>query len=172
MLKLLEEKAFDEVYDIMQGSFPPNERRSREKQRALLSKSRYKIYTIKDETANTLKAFIAVYEFEKFLFAEHFAVSFDYRNQGLGAKILKELIGITDKRICLEVEEPTTELACRRIEFYKRNGFFFNDYPYIQPSIEAGKEPIPLFIMSTKAPLTQAEFDDLKELVYKEVYEC
>ncbi len=172
MLSLLKEKDFDKVYDIMQDSFPPNERRSYGNQRALLLKDKYKIYALYDENSDSVKAFIAVYEFKDFLFAEHFAVSSAYRNQGLGTEILKELIDSTNKQICLEVEKPNTELARRRIEFYKRNGLFLNEYPYIQPAIEEGKAPMPLFIMSTKAPLMPKEYEAMKFKVYKEVYGC
>ncbi len=170
MLRQLQAEEFDNAYEIMRDSFPPNEIRSREHQRALLLKSGYKIYVLKDESAQTIKAFLATYDFDEFLFVEHFAVSKEYRNQGIGSTMLTELQKTTDKPICLEVEEPNTELSVRRIEFYKRNGFFLNEHTYIQPAIEEGKEPIPLKIMSTNKLLDVKQFTKIKKTLYKEVY--
>ncbi len=171
MLNILKEKDFDKVYKIMFDSFPPDEIRRYEKQRALMTKTEYKIYTLCDGDSNEIKAFIATYDFEGFLFAEHFAVDGKYRNQGLGSVILKELISCTAKPICLEVELPSTPIACRRIEFYKRNGFYLNEFRYIQPAIDDGRQPIPLLIMSTGAPLTEQQFQSLKKTVYERVYD-
>ena len=52
-------------------------------------------------------------------------------------------------RICLEVELPETEMAARRIGFYERNGFYYNDYFYMQPPIAEGRNAIPLRLMTT-----------------------
>ncbi len=170
MLAILDNKNFDKVYRIMLDSFPKDEIRSYEKQQELLGKKCYKIFTLNDVATDEIKAFIATYDFDGFLFAEHFAVDKKHRNQGLGSVILNELIAITDKPICLEVEVPNTPIACRRIEFYKRNGFYSNEYPYIQPAIEQGKQPVPLFIMSTNRKLNALEFESVKSTLYKEVY--
>ena len=74
------------------------------------------------------------------------------------------------KAFCLEVEPPTEEMAKRRIEFYKRIGFVLNEYPYMQPSLGEGKNPIPLMIMSYKEPLTKESFENIRKVLYREVY--
>ncbi len=170
MLEELNIHEFDKVYDIMQKSFPPNEIRSHQGQKVLLTKDGYKIYVVNDEKCDEIKAFIAVYKFESFVFVEHFAVNEKFRNEGLGGQMLKWLIGRSGKMICLEVEPPDSDMAGRRINFYKRNGFFMNQFPYTQPSIEEGKQPIELFIMSSSRPLTEREFEDIKSVIYKNVY--
>ena len=73
--------------------------------------------------------------------------------------------------ICLEVELPDCEIAKRRIEFYKRNGFFLNEYPYEQPAITKGRKPLPLMIMTSGSEITKDRFDDIKVLLYKCVYQ-
>ena len=70
----------------------------------------------------------------------------------------------------LEVEPPETDIAARRIEFYKRNGFYFNNYDYTQPSMAVGQPSIPLRIMSFSRPLSQAEFVQVKDTLYSGVY--
>ncbi len=168
MLNLITINEFDKVYEILEQSFPLNERRTYQGQKQLLNKDYYKIYALKEK--EEIKAFIAVYELQSFIFIEHFAVNERYRNQGLGSLILSELNSIYDKPFILEVEKPEIELAKRRIEFYKRNGFFYNDYHYIQPSLNDTSSPIELKIMSTKTNLKENEFFEVAKRIYNMVY--
>ncbi len=170
MLTELNKKDFDKVYHILQESFPRDEIRTYELQKALLSNPIYKIYVVHTEDCQDIKALIAVYELDEFLFVEHFAVNAKYRNQGLGAMVLQELIKCSDKMLCLEVELPTTDLAKRRIEFYKRNGLYFNDYSYEQPPLAPNQRAVELRIMSSGKRLSEQEFEKVKELLYTEVY--
>ncbi|MCI8448180.1 MAG: hypothetical protein HFH30_07230, partial [Eubacterium sp.] len=73
-------------------------------------------------------------------------------------------------RICLEVELPENDLAKRRIRFYERNGFFLNQYPYVQPSISKGRSPIPLLIMTSGQPVSEKIFQEIKSTLYEYVY--
>ncbi len=169
MLKQANLTDFDEIYTIMEEAFPPDERRSYENQKSLMEKSCYSILTLKDDEGRIM-AFIAVYDFEGILFAEHFAVSREFRNAGLGSRIITELRARSQKRICLEVEPPVTDITKRRVGFYERSGFVLNPYNYIQPSMGEGKSPIPLMLMTTWGILTETEFEQVKTLLYREVY--
>ena len=73
-------------------------------------------------------------------------------------------------RICLEVEFPDNEISRRRIGFYERNGFVLNNYPYIQPPISEGRNPVPLKIMTTDKGITEEQFNKIRALLYKYVY--
>ena len=116
--------------------------------------------------------FLAVWEFESFIYIEHFAVDPSLRNSGTGSAMLKELVKQYQKPICLEVELPEDELTRRRIGFYERNGFVFNEYPYIQPPISKGKSPVPLRIMTYGSAITQDTFEEMKRVLYQRVYKC
>ena len=83
----------------------------------------------------------------------------------------KELLCMFSKKICLEVELPEEKLAARRIEFYRRNGFSLNEFPYMQPSITQGRKSIPLRIMTSGGVVTEKEFNDIVGLLYAEVYQ-
>ena len=168
MLTILKTSEFDQVFAIMEQSFPENERRPFAEQRALLRNPVYKIYGLREGQA--VVAFAAVYQFDAFVFIEHLAVAPSHRNQGLGALILQELSKSSKERICLEVEPPEAEIAKRRIDFYQRNGFSLCPYPYVQPSISAGRAPVPLQIMSTKGVLSEAEFEAVRKTLYERVY--
>ena len=167
MIEKIDITEFDEMFSIMEKSFPIDEYRPYDEQKALFENEYYCVYTEKEEK---IKGFIAVWEFPEFLYIEHFAVNPDCRNQGTGAHILHEITKLYDKTACLEVEPPKDDLTKRRIGFYERNGFFLNEYPYVQPPISKGKNPVPLMIMSSGKMLSEAEFKDVKNTLYKEVY--
>lgn len=169
-LQNVREQDFDLVYAIMEEAFPYDERRTYEEQKQLFSDPRYQIYGLLDDSNGALKAFISFYRLDGFVFAEHFATSPKYRNQGLGGKILQSLIEILQERICLEVELPENEFSKRRIAFYRRNGFFLNEYAYKQPPISAGRAEIPLLLMTTGGTLTEEEFLQVKDILYREIY--
>lgn len=104
------------------------------------------------------------------MFIEHFAVNPLYRNNGLGGKILNDLLKKLKKQVCLEVELPTTVIARRRIGFYERNGFFLNLYPYEQPPLSQGKKALPLHVMTSGGFADEQRFRRIKSALYKKVY--
>lgn len=170
MLKKIKKEDFDAVFSIMEQSFPLDEYRTYEEQKELFAIPEYAVYGLYEEDESLIKGFAAVWEFENFVFLEHLAVNPTCRNGGLGAKILQSLKEEFGKSICLEVELPETDLAKRRIGFYKRNGFVLNPYDYMQPSLSKGRNVIPLMIMTTEKGLSQEEFLEVRDLLYKKVY--
>lgn len=165
MLQRINETNFPEIYRIMQASFSDDEYRPYDEQLALFEEPEYRIYYMP-------AGFLAVWEFESFIYIEHFAVDPALRNSGTGSAMLQELVKQYQKPICLEVELPEDELTRRRIGFYERNGFVFNEYPYIQPPISKGKSPVPLRIMTYRSEITREEFQKMKEILYRRVYKC
>lgn len=170
MLQKMNLRDFDKMYALMKSSFPPDEYRPKAEQRTLFDDPRYCVYVMPDTKKNDIKAFIAVHNFNSFSYIEHFAVNPAYRCGGLGTQILHEISAILPNPICLEAELPNSDIARRRIGFYERNGFFVNDYEYIQPPISKGKNPIPLIIMTSVNGLTHEQLNDIKETLYKFVY--
>ena len=118
MLELLDKKDFDEVYAIMEASFPETEIRPREEQYALFDDRAYRIL-VRREEGNTA-GFFAVWDFPEVLYIEHFAVDGRLRGGGIGAAMIGELKALSDKPICLEVEPPENETAKRRIRWWRR----------------------------------------------------
>ena len=168
MLHKSNSDSFDRIYDILEKSFPPDELRPYIEQASLLLDMRYSILS---ETQNgKIAAFFAIWEFDTFIFIEHFATHPDFRNLGLGSQMLRELTEISKKPLCLEVEPPDCDVSRRRIEFYKRNGFHLNHYHYMQPPISKGRKTIPLMIMTSPSPITESEFENIKATLYSEVY--
>ena len=68
------------------------------------------------------------------------------------------------------MEPPDTETARKRIGFYERNGFYLNDYPYIQPPMSEGKNELPLLIMTSGGKVDKKTFDMMMTTLYEKVY--
>ncbi len=166
MLILTNDADFDAVYDIMEKSFPEDERRSREGQRALLSRDIYRLYVAKEGGA--VVGFVAVWMIST-PFIEHFAVAESRRNCGLGGRLIDEAVALLGGA-CLEAEPPETELAARRVGFYQRHGFALNAFPYEQPPLERGKNAVRLQIMTHGKALSLQEFTALSQEIKKSVY--
>jgi len=169
MIEKLKTQDFDKIYDLMEISFPSDEYRTYDEQKELLNDPAYSIYVLYNESQD-VKAFIAVWDFNEFAFIEHFAVHPEYRNCGVGTGMLNEMTELLGKTVCLEVEPPETEMASRRIGFYKRNNFYLNEFPYMQPPISRGKKAIPLLIMTSDGKVDKDTFERIKGTLYTRVY--
>lgn len=168
-LEKLNRSDFELVWEIMQDSFPVDERRNRAGQEYILSHPCYQLYGCRKNGG--LAAFFAVWEFEEFSFVEHFAVAREYRNGGIGAALLQQLLETIKKPVVLEVEPPERELQRRRIGFYERNGFRQNPYAYIQPAMSEEGRAIPLKLLSTPEKLGETEFERIRDVLYQQVYQ-
>lgn len=160
---------FPQVFALMEKAFPPSEHRSRTGQQRLFQNPAYSYRILEDETGMFL-GFLAVWKFETFRFAEHFAVNENARGHGIGGQALQMWMKEEDTPVVLEVELPETEMARRRIGFYQRLGFILNEFPYWQPSMQEGQPSIPLKIMSWPEALSQEQFTPWQQQIYREVY--
>ena len=122
---------FDEVFSIMKKSFPQEEMRNYEGQKALLERDDYfiKTYMHEDEVAG----FCANYKFDNFIYIEHLAVHPEVRGQKIGTKVLHELREL-QKTLILEIDPPVDNISIKRLHFYENVGFKLNDYPHVHPA--------------------------------------
>jgi len=167
-LEIVLSENFDEVFSIMEESFPKNEYRSYAKQKELLAVPEYELYG--KRMNGKIAGFLAVWDLREVIFIEHFAVKNELRGRGLGKEMLNVLFTEKKGPFCLEVELPENETARRRIAFYERMGLHFYDYPYTQPSMDLGRDPIPLRIMTDSPTLSEEQFQKLRDLLYRKVY--
>ncbi|BFT70849.1 GNAT family N-acetyltransferase [Paenibacillus sp. P36] len=164
----MQDSQFDQIYAIMEASFPEIERRTYAGAKELLSDPNYRLIT--EIESNKIIAFLAVWEFPMFRFVEHIAVDPGVRGSGLGGKLMKAYMGESLKPILLEVEPPVTDLAERRVGFYTRLGFHLNDFDYMQPPLQIGMPDLALKMMSYPQTLTEATFSVFKDILYTKVY--
>ena len=159
------------VKNLYYNSFPIEERRPWHSIEQLLL-TRSNVYSFNIITNNDQPiGLITMWTFDSFYYIEHFAIDPDIRGNGFGAATLKQLILETNCPIVLEVELPSNgDIACRRIDFYHRNGFTAHyDFDYTQPPYSKDMPPVPLMLMSANAP-TLLDLNHITATLYKEVY--
>ena len=165
----LSPELFEDFYSIMEGSFPKEERRSRQGFLELISScEKYRIFSLLE--GGRLIAFFTIWDFSDFSFGDHFAVLESIRNKGIGAKLLEKVFSLSKLPFVLEAELPDTKIAEHRLNFYGRNGFKINEFPYLLPPMQEGCEAVPMRILSYPESLSESEFNSIKKTLYKEVY--
>ncbi len=162
-------KNFDEMFHLMQISFPENEYRTYSDQKSLLKNPKYHIITKENEQKNIV-AFLAFWSLGDFNFIEHLAVSPTCRGKGTGTKLVSEFMSETSKPILLEIEPPVDDISIKRMKFYEKLGFVLNEYQYFQIPLRKNHSPSELKIMSYPQKLNEEEFNNVKNIIYHEVY--
>lgn len=161
--------AFNRLMDLYEQSFPPAERREKQSLASLLSKeARMHFCSIIDDDGTMAGLFI-YWDLHTFIYMEHFAVFPDMRNRGIGRRMLQHLFTLADKPLVLEAEPADDEMAKRRIDFYRRNGFEVVETDYIQPSYTTGGDELPLWIMA-HGEMDGQQVQDAIKTIKREIY--
>lgn len=134
-----------DIYTAYCATFAPNERRSETQFKNLFSQNKAKVYAVFRELANV--GYVIVWDLTGFAFVEHLEIFKHFRNQNLGSEVLVKLFQEYSKLV-LECEPPSAgDIAKRRFGFYERNGFQVLDEGYTQPSYDAEKHPVHLWLL-------------------------
>ncbi len=108
--------------------------------------------------------------FPEFIFFEYLAITPEARSQGLGGKLIKSVIDRENCLAVLEVEEPHTELDCRRVVFYERLGFHLNEEGYEVPPFAPDQPPVYLRVMTHPYKVDVNLFGKIKDVIFENVY--
>lgn len=139
---------FGRLMDLYESAFPPDERRPREQMPP--ADPAFRLWAVGDD------GLLTTWQFDGYTYVEHFAVFPDRRGGGIGSRALAAIAG----PVILEVEPPESgEMARRRIDFYRRNGFRLDDLKYIQPPYSPDSSPVELRLMvrgQLPVPLAEA----------------
>ena len=153
-------------------SFPLSERRPVEKMLDLYRGDFPFIISVTVED-DQLVGFLTYWDLDDFIFAEHFAISPEFRNGGYGRKVMELFKNDMTKPIVLEVELPATILSERRIGFYQRLGFkLWENIQYQQPAYYEHTGTVPMKLMSYGNIDVEKELIEIKGKIYSVVYEC
>ncbi len=132
--------------EIYRRAFPSDERRDFCLIRPLTQSETMTFYLICTKSRGVI-GILSLWDFENFVYIEHFALCEELRGGGYGTAVLQLLQSVTQKPVVLEVELPNDELSRRRIEFYSRLGFRTLPFDYIQPPYDSTKSSLPMLIM-------------------------
>lgn len=159
------------VENLYIGSFPLSERRSVKEMLDYYSYNPKFEIDIATNDDGQLLGFLTYWNLGIFIFAEHFAVSPEFRNGGNGRKIMDLFLAKSQVPIILEVELPTTILSERRIGFYQRIGFkLWEDILYQQPPYHDNSNAIPMKLMSYGKVNIAKDLTEIRSKIYSEVY--
>lgn len=146
-------KAFKDLYAC---SFPVFEQRTEEQQRMAFDNPNYHLLAY--EANEILVGFISYWEFNDYLYIEHFAINAQIRRKGYGSDILRNFIRSTGKIVLLEIDPITDSVSEARLRFYKKCGFYENTYPHKHPSYRAEYQPHPLVVLTTQRTISEQEY--------------
>ena len=114
--------------------------------------------------------FMSYWNFDGYTYIEHFAVSPELRGRNIGRAMMEYVFKAVNNNVLIEVELPETEMARRRIGFYKRLGFCpHHDIEYIQPPYSDGLSPLPLMLM-THGNVDMSDWQRTVAPMLREVY--
>lgn len=146
---------FGEAWRLYLKSFPPQERRRLPTQKKIMDTPPYHFELALE--VGSMIGFVLWWGFDDVRYIEHLATFPHLRGKGHGARILKKFIEADDTPVLLEVEPPTDDISRRRVGFYERAGFVFNDHDYSHPPYKKGGERVRLMIMTYPAAITKSE---------------
>lgn len=153
---------------IYEASFPEDERRGWDKLLELLRHSHFSLNEIYHQ--QKFLGFISVWDLEEFKFVEHFAIRDTDQGKGYGTQALNQILSVSQIPVILEVEEPFTETARKRIVFYERLNFRVNKASYFQPPYSIGKARIQMLLMSYPLEIEPEDFERIKAQIHDQVY--
>lgn len=156
-------------------SFPESERRPFPLVRRLEEENpAFTVYALfkqtKQESEPMYAGFLTAWDFNDFVYIEHFAIDEAARNGGIGGKALKQFLASCQAPVVLEVEIPTDDLSTRRIGFYERLGFRLDTHVYYQPPYQKGGPTLEMRLMTYGDLPLSDRFEAVKTTLYKNVY--
>lgn len=162
-------QSFERFWQIMEESFPPEERRAREDYLAQVKDKHFAIKLLKAENTDIM-GFAAWWQLPDYRFVEHFALAPEHRNGGQGSRFFKAFLAESALPVVLEVVPPQGKTAQRRIAFYQRLGFHLLVHPYQQPPYHKGGAHLPMQLMIRGSMPQTAQVTELIRDIYRIVY--
>lgn len=162
---------FPQAETLYTDAFPSCERRDLSQWR-MLAANALAPFTVWGLYADAqFMGFITFWQFDGFLYVEHFAILPTQRGGGCGRKTIRLLREHHPSiPIVLEVEPPTDETTQRRIAFYERCGFSLSPLPYLQPPYRPTDQAFPLQLMTTAPDYLAAHFEQVVHTLHRVVY--
>lgn len=170
-IKTSDEEYYNYMEKLLTASFPADEYRDLNELREYTD-NRANFYNNIIFYNKVPVGFVTYWFFGSFYYIEHFAIDPEKRNGGYGQKLLAYLTDKFQAPTVLEVEHPNEEIAVRRINFYKRQGYVLWENDYLQPPYKEGYNSLPMYIMAKGNLNMNEHYEQVKSTIYKEVYNC
>lgn len=155
-IKDINNKYWNEARILYRSSFPIYEKRTIDDQKEAMKNEKFHCYVAVEE--EKLIGIVFFWDFNKYRYIEHLAVTSDFRGKGYGSKILSKICS-EEKRTILEIDPPIDEKSIKRLEFYKKAGFLINDYEHVHPPYRSDYRGHELLVLSYKKELTDEDYE-------------
>jgi len=162
------DKLNSDLKQIYEASFPEDERREWTQLLELLGNAQFCLNEIYDH--QKFIGFISIWNLAEFNFIEHFAIRDEEQKKGYGTQTIEQVLSMSSKPVILEVEEPFTNTARKRISFYERLNFSVNAGNYFQPPYSIVKSSINMLLMSYPIKIESTDFERIKAQIHDRVY--
>lgn len=161
------DRFYDSFYQIYSTSFPDFEQRDSAQQLYAFGCGNYHLQcTVKDDT---LLSFVGYWEFEGFIYIEHFAVNPQFRGESIGTTVLRNFIESKQKAVLLEIDPLKSEIAEKRFRFYQKLGFVDNPYTHLHPPYKKGNKPHRLLVLSYPDKIDEELYNSFYDRLKNEV---
>lgn len=157
------------VEELLHSAFPRNERRDDERQRLNTDRLPH-FHCLLVQDGEEPVGLLTWWDFPRFRYVEHFAISPSLRGKGYGHWVLEAFLGEASKPVVLEVEHPTDEQSRRRIAFYRSCGLTLWECDYLQPPYRRDDAPLPLYLMVSPGLSPDEDYGEIRETIHREVY--
>ncbi len=154
------------AWEIYTTSFPMEEQRPYLQHKKAMSDSRFYPYVYISDQLELL-AICFYWDFADFKYLEHFAVNPNYRNQGIGSKIIKTF-SQEEQPIILEIDPPIDEVSKQRLCFYERCKFRQTNYTFQQLKYRKDSKNVLLKLLCNQE-LNNDLFEKFKLTIYQEL---
>ena len=148
--------------------FPSDELRKWDQLLDLIGHTQFRLYEI--FVHEKFVGFISVWDLTEFSFIEHFGICTTEQGKGYGAQALNQVLSMNSKPVVLEVEEPLTETARKRIAFYERFSFSISAGNYFQPPYSRDKKSVKMLLMSYPNKIKTSDFEKIEAQIHDRVY--
>lgn len=161
---------FEKLLALYQDAFPENQRRTQDDFKKLIESENALFHCNAVILNGSFVGFFNYWKFETFIFAEHFAIEESVRGNKIGEKVMKMIQSNANLPLVFEVELPDDEINARRIEFYLRLGYEIIPIDYLQPPYNKNGFWQPLHLMTDELQLVVKGFEQVKNIIYKFIY--
>ncbi len=102
--------------------------------------------------------FISYWEFDSYIYIEHFAIDNLLRGKGYGSRVLKTFVEQKGKTVLLEIDPIVDEVSAARLRFYSHCGFQTNPFPHCHPAYREEYQPHSLVVLTAPKEISQKEY--------------
>lgn len=164
-LTTVEDKYWNEAWNLYSESFPKYEKRRIENHIEAMKNNNFYCEVVEEQ--NEFIGILFYWKLGEYKYLEHFATDPNLRGNGYGGKIIKEFCN--DKLVpILEIDPPEDDISIRRKNFYGRFGFKMNSVTHTQLPYRKGLEGYQLKILTYPDKISEKEYNKFKKFLFTE----